>query len=92
MGMIPLEPYKNREHVMAEIRRCASMARVSTIGAFLFIALGVIGDALDTKLVLQPTIWLLLAISMGIMSIVTHMHVVAAKQFLGIEAESKKEQ
>ena len=68
MGMIPLEPYKNREHVIAEIRRCASMAKVSTIGAFLFIALGVIGDAFDTKLILQPTIWLLLAISMGIMS------------------------
>jgi hypothetical protein len=67
------------------------MARVSTIGAFLFIALGVIGDALDTKLVLQPTIWLLLAISMGIVSIVTHMHIVAAKQFLGIETESKKQ-
>ena len=91
MGMIPLEPYKDREQVNAEIRRCASMARVSTIGAFLFIAIGVIGDALDTKLVLRPTIWLLLAISMGIMSIVTHMHVVAAKQFLGTEAESKKE-
>jgi hypothetical protein len=91
MGMIPLEPYKNRENVIAEIKRCASMARVSTICAFLFIALGVIGDALDTKLVLQPTIWLLLAISMGIMSIVTHMHVVAAKHFLGIEAESKKQ-
>jgi len=91
MEMIPLEPYKNREHVIAEIRRCASMARVSTISAFLFIALGVISDALDTVLILHPIIWLLLAISMGIMSIVTHMHVVAAKQFLGIEAESKKE-
>ena len=91
MGMIPLEPYKNREHVIAEIRRCASMARVSTVVASVEIALGVIGDAFDTKLILQPTIWLLLAISMGIMSIVTHMHVVAAKQFLGIEAESKKQ-
>jgi hypothetical protein len=91
MGMIPLEPYKNREHVIAEIRRCASMARVSTISAFLFIALGVISDALDTVLILHPIIWLLLAISMGIMSIVTHMHVVAAKHFLGIESESKKE-
>ena len=91
MGMIPLEPYKNREHVIAEIKLCASMAKAFTIGAFLFIALGVISDALDTVLILHPTIWLLLAITSGITVIVAHMHVVAAKQFLGIEAESKKQ-
>jgi hypothetical protein len=90
MEMIPLEPYKNREHVKDEIRFCARMAMAFTIGAFLFVALGVISDALDTVLILHPTIWFLVAITCGITVIVSHMHIVAAKQFLGIEAESKK--
>jgi len=59
--------------------------------SFLFIALGVISDALDTVLILHPTIWLLVAITCGITVIVAHMHIVAAKQFLGIEAESIKQ-
>jgi hypothetical protein len=90
MEMIPLVPYKNREHVKDEIRFCARMAIAFTIGAFLFIAIGVISDALDTVLILHPTMWLLLAISCGITVIVTHMHVVTAKQVLGINAESKE--
>ena len=90
MEMIPLEPYKNREHVIAEIKRCATLAKVATVVALLFVALGVVSDALDTVLVLHPTMWLLVAFIFGITIIVAHMHVVAAKQVLGIEAESKK--
>jgi len=90
MEMIPLEPYKNREHVIAEIKRCATLAKVATVVALLFVALGVVSDALDTVLVLHPTMWLLVAFIFGITVIVAHMHVVAAKQVLGIEAESKK--
>jgi len=91
MEMIPLEPYKNREHVIAEIKLCARMGQAFTIGVVLFLALGVISDAIDSVIILHPTIWLLLSIICGMTVIVTHMHVVAAKQVLGIEAESKKE-
>ena len=42
---IALEPYKNREHVLAEIRFCSRMAQAFTLSAFLFVALGVISDA-----------------------------------------------
>jgi hypothetical protein len=91
MEMIPLEPYKNREHVKEEIRFCARMAMAFTIGAFLFIALGVISDASNTVLILHPTMWLLVAITCGITVIVAHMHIIAAKQTLGIVAESKRE-
>ena len=90
MEMIPLILYKNREHVKDEIRFCANMAIAFTVGAALFLAVGVISDALDTVFILHPTMWLLVSIFCGMAVIVTHMHVVAAKQTLGIEAESKE--
>ena len=91
MEMIPLEPYKSREYVKDEIRFCARMAMAFTIGVVLFLALGVISDALDTVLILHPTMWILVSIICGMVAIVSHMHIVTAKQFLGIEAESTKQ-
>jgi len=88
--VITLEPYKNREHVLAEIRFCARMAQVFTLCAFLFVALGVISDALNTVLVLHPTMWLLWAITCGITVMVSHMHIMTAKQVLGIGTESEE--
>ncbi len=84
------QPFKNREHVKAEIRRCAWASSVSAYLSFLFAALGVIGDALNTTLVLQPMIWLLLAVFASLHAIVPAIHLVVAKHLLGIEAESKK--
>ncbi|HVP26091.1 MAG TPA: hypothetical protein VMT26_00290 [Candidatus Bathyarchaeia archaeon] len=88
--VITLEPYKNREHVLAEIRFCARMAQAFTLSAFLFVALGMISDALNIVLVLHPTMWLLVAICCGITVMVSHLHIMTAKQVLGIEAESKE--
>jgi hypothetical protein len=90
-SMLQDHPFKSREHIKAEIRRCAMAGSVSTLLSFLFAAIGFIGDALNTTLVLQPTIWLLLAIFASLHAIVPAMHLVAAKHFLGIEAESQKE-
>lgn len=89
--VITLEPYKNREHILAEFRFCARMAQAFTLGAMLFTVLGVISDALNTVLLLHTTTWLLLAIGCGIIVIISHMHIMTAKQILGIEAESKKQ-
>jgi hypothetical protein len=89
--VIALEPYKNREHVLTEIRFCARMAQAFTLGSFLFIALGIISDALNIVLVLHPTMWLLLAIGCGITVTISHLHIMTAKQVLGIGNESKKE-
>jgi hypothetical protein len=88
--VITLEPYKNRDHVLAEIGFCSRMARAFTLGSSLFVALGVISDALNIVLVLHPTMWLLVSIGCGITVMVSHMHIMTAKQVLGIEAESKK--
>ncbi len=78
------------EHVLAEIRFCARMAQAFTLGAFLWVALGIISDALNIVLVLHPTMWLLLSIGCGMTVMVSHMHIMTAKQVLGIEAESKE--
>ena len=89
--VITLEPYKNRDHVLAEIGFCARMARAFTLSSFLFVVLGVISDALNIVLVLHPTMWLLVAIGCGMAVMISHMHIMTAKQVLGIGTESKKE-
>jgi len=86
------QPFKSREHVLAEIRYCAQAGGVVTLLSFLFIALGVISDALNITLVLEPMSWFLLAIIAMVGAMGPTLHVVAAKHLLGIEAESKKEQ
>jgi len=89
--VITLEPYKNREHVLAEFRFCVRMAQAFTLGSFLFAALGVVSDALNMVLVLHPTLWLLLAIGCVITVMISHLHIMTAKQVLGIGTESKQE-
>jgi hypothetical protein len=84
------QPFKNREHVKAEIRRCTLDGSVSQYLSFLFAALGVISNALNTTLGSQPMIWLLLAIFAGLHAGIPHTHLVVAKHLLGIEAESKE--
>jgi hypothetical protein len=86
------QPFKNREHVKAEVRKCALFGDVCQYLCFIFAALGVIGDALNITLGLEPMSWLLLAIVAGLNAIIGHMHTVAAKHLLGIETESKKEE
>ena len=85
------QPFKSREHVRAEIRRCAWASSVGMILGFLFALLGVISDALNVTLILEPISWFLFAIFAGVAAIVPTLHLVVAKHFLGIEAESKKE-
>jgi hypothetical protein len=88
---LELQRFKNREHIIAEIRRCALAGSVSQYLSILFAALGVIGDASNVKLGLDPTAWFLLAIFATVHAIVPHLHLVVAKHLLGIEAENKKE-
>ena len=86
------EPFKNREHILAEIKLCARASGVFQILSYPFLLLGIISDALNITLGLEPISWFLLAIFATVGAIVPNMHVVVAKHLLGIEAESKKEQ
>jgi cytochrome c biogenesis protein CcdA len=85
------QPFKSREHVRAEIRRCAWASSVGMVLGFLFVFIGIISDAVNITLALKPTSWYLLAIFAVAAAIVPTLHLVTAKHFLGIETESKKE-
>jgi len=84
------QPFKNREHVKAEIRRCALAGEIIQLIGILFAVLGIISDALNITLVLEPMSWFLLAIFASVGAIGPTLHVVLAKHLLGIETESKK--
>jgi len=49
-NMLQDQPYKNREHVKAEIKRCAMASSVSSLLSFLFVLIGIISDALNRPL------------------------------------------
>jgi uncharacterized membrane protein len=84
------QTFKNREQAKAEVRKYALFGDTCQYLSFTFAALGVIGDALNITLGLEPMSWLLLAIVAGLNAIIGHTHTVVAKHLLGIEAESKK--
>ena len=84
------KPFKNREDVKAEIKRCSTFATICMVFCGIFAVLGVIGDALNTTLGLESMSWFLLAIVAGLNAIIGHTHTVVAKHLLGIETESKK--
>jgi hypothetical protein len=84
------EPFKNREDVKAEIKRCSTFATICMFFCVIFAILGVIGDALNTTLGLESMSWFLLAIVAVLVAIHPQMHAVAAKHLLYMD-ESKKE-
>jgi uncharacterized protein (DUF983 family) len=86
------EQFKNREHIMYEIKICSMAGRATQYICFLFVALGIIGDAMNTKLGLEPTSWLLLAVVAGLLSIVPNLHLVLAKHLLGMEVIKKDQE
>jgi hypothetical protein len=76
--------FKKREEVLAELRRNDAHVAISIIVAFLFAALGVIGDALKITLGLESRSWFLLAIFAGLFTLLPKIHEIEAKHLLGI--------
>ncbi len=85
------KPFQYREDVKHEVKLCSTVGTIFQLLSFLFAILGIIGDASNTTLGLETLSWFLLAIILGVSSIIPSMHAVLAKHLLGIEAESKKE-
>jgi predicted permease len=83
------QPFKNREHVKSEIRKCSYFGDICQYFSFLFAALGVIGATLNITPGLESMSWLLLAIVFGLNAIIGHIHVAVDKHLLGIETENK---
>ncbi len=84
------KPFKDRDDVKAEIRDCGLTAAVFTYVCFIFAALGVIGDALNMTLGLEPISWLLLAIVAGLNATYGHVRSTVARHLFGIETENKE--
>ncbi len=82
------KPFKNREEVKAEVKLCSTAGTILLLLSLLFAILGIIGDALDATLGLETLSWFLLAIIVGIASVIPAMHAVMAKHLLGISAEN----
>ncbi len=81
------EPFKDREDVKADIRQCAWVGGIIMLASLGCAALGVIGDAFNITLVLESTSWFLLAIVVGLISLVPNMRSSVAKHLYGIEEE-----
>jgi len=67
-------------------------AGISLLACVIFVVLGVISDALNITLGLEPMIWVLLAIVAILGALFFHMNDVMAKHLYGIESEIKKQE
>jgi hypothetical protein len=84
------KPFQNREDVKHEIKLCSTVATVFQLLSLLFAIVGSIGDALNATLGLETLSWFLLAIILGVSSVLPSMHAISAKHLLYID-EIKKE-
>jgi hypothetical protein len=85
------KPFQNREDVKHEVKLCSTVATIFQLLSFLFAIVGIIGDALNATLGLKTLSWFLLAIILGVSSVLPSMHAVSAKHLLYMD-ETKKEQ
>ena len=82
-------PFKNRKEVKNVISKLNIAGAFFSILGILSALVGVIGDAIDTTLILESSNWLLLAIFFAILAIHPAMQAVMAKHLYGIESENK---
>ena len=83
------KPFKDREHILWEIRYCGKATNYIIYLSLGFTVIGIISDLLNMKLALGATSWLLIAVFAGIMSLAPHLHMLMARQLLGIEVIKK---
>lgn len=79
------KPFKDREHILWEIGYCGKATNYLTILSLGFMVVGIMSDLLNMKLALGATSWLLLAVVAGVMSLAPHLHMLMARQLLGME-------
>ena len=89
MSYLGDEPFKNREHVLAEIKTCSRAGQVVVYMCLSFFALGIISNVFNTKLGLDSTSWLLMSVVSSVLSINPALHLVSAKHLLGMEVIKK---
>ena len=84
------KPFKDREEARAALGPLGLAGHVCWFLGAVFALLGVIGDAMNITLGLEPTSWLLLAIVAFMASIPAWLAWAVAMHLLGIGGESYK--
>ena len=79
------KPFKDREHILWEIGYCGKATHYITYLSLGFMVIGIISDLLNVKLALTSTAWLLLSVIAGVLSLAPHLHMLMARQLLGME-------
>lgn len=85
------KPFQNREDVKHEVKLCSTVATCFQLLSLLFAIIGIIGDVLNITLGLETLSWFLLAIILGVSSVLPSMHAVSAKHLLYMD-ENRREQ
>ena len=83
--------WEDREKIKAGLGSQGKWGHIFWFAAALFAVLGVIGDAMNITLVLQPISWFLLAIFLGLSATVSWITWMLAVHLDAIEAKRKKE-
>ena len=86
------EPFKNREEMRAALSPMGLMGHVSLFLGIIFAVLGVIADAANATLGLEPTSWLLLAIVACVAGMPAWLTWAISMHLLGMEAKGKKKE
>lgn len=86
------EPFKNREEMRAALGPMGLMGHVSLFLGIIFAVLGVIADAANATLGLEPMSWLVLAIVVFVAGIPMWLTWAISMHLLGMEAKSKKKE
>ena len=79
------KPFKDREHIAWEIGYCGKATNYLTYLSLGFMVIGILSDLLSMKLALTSTSWLLLSVIGGVMSLAPHLHMLMARQLLGMD-------
>ncbi len=89
MSYSPDKPFRNREHVLWEIGYCGRAANYTTYLGLGFMIMGIVSDLLNMKLALTSMSWLLLSVIAVVLSLAPQLHLLMAKQLLGMEVIKK---
>ena len=84
------KPFKDREEMEKEIRRCGTFTSILVFLGLGSAAIGFIGDAFNITLIVEPMSWFLLAIFFIALTIIPGFNVLDMR-LCGIEAENKIE-
>jgi len=86
------EPFKNREEMRAALGPMGLSGHICWYLGAVFAILGIIGDAANATLGLEPMSWLVLAIVAFVAGIPMWLTWAISMHLLGMEAKSKKKE